>query len=357
MRPVPIYSSTSCWQTLYMPLVSICALTSQTTCVCVFLSIFRRHAGYQMDVSWGKILYYRRLHIRKWQPSIWKAVLPGRLCTAQAVLKQTGTVGVAMTCVSEIIYSLNRTDGSVMSQFFGIWLSSSCVAHLITSPLGYCSSHIFHSGFAMERSSKFLQVRYYRYLDLHSTRHWCCKLGTSTWSILWCYGILYVLWLFYHSNRCLILLGCWILPQFQVEQFVTAYLWVLISAVSMIILYGILFASIHRRFNIAHGIHWHNQPARDALDMESDDNRRIKAVANSMLLLVYYFYKLKVDFRIWNHFTAIPLFTFSASSQSLLLVGSISPIIGTLPNTNLPFFKLLVLSSGFRECSISSFSF
>ena len=58
----------------------------------------------------------------------------------------------------------------------------------------------------------------------------------------------------------------------------------------MIILYGIMFAIIHRWINIAHGIHWYNQPPRDALDMDSDDDKKIKAVANSMLLSVYFYF-------------------------------------------------------------------
>ena len=86
------------------------------------------------------------------------------------------------------------------------------------------------------------------------------------------------------------LLGCWILPQFQAERIVTEYIWVWLAGLFMIILYGIMFAIIHRWFNIAHGIHWHNQPVRDALDTESDDDKKIKAVANSMLLLVCFFF-------------------------------------------------------------------
>ena len=85
------------------------------------------------------------------------------------------------------------------------------------------------------------------------------------------------------------LLGCWILPQFQVERIVTEYLWIWLAGLSMIILYGIMFATIHRWFKMAHGIHWHNQSVGDALDTESDDEKKIKAVANSMLLLVYSF--------------------------------------------------------------------
>ena len=160
----------------------------------------------------------------------------------------------------------------------------------VFSPLGYCSSHIFHSGFAMERTSEFPQVCYYRYLDLCSTRHWYSKLGTSTWSILWCYGILYVFYGFLTLKSVyLILLGCWILPQYQAERIVTEYVWVWLAGLFMIILYGLIFAIIRRWINIAHGIRWHDQPHGDALDMDSDDDKKIKAVANSMLLLVYCF--------------------------------------------------------------------
>ena len=96
---------------------------------------------------------------------------------------------------------------------------------------------------------------------------------------------------FYHSNRRLIqvLLGCWILPQFQFERIVTEYIWLWLAGLFMIILYGIMFAIIHRWIKIAHGIQWLNQPAGDDLDIESDDDKKIKAVANSMLLLVYFY--------------------------------------------------------------------
>ena len=60
-----------------------------------------------MDVSWGEILYHQLRHIfdnHRYE----KAVLPGRLCIAQAVFKQVGIVGVAMTCVITFNYSLNK---------------------------------------------------------------------------------------------------------------------------------------------------------------------------------------------------------------------------------------------------------
>ena len=57
----------------------------------------------------------------------------------------------------------------------------------------------------------------------------------------------------------------------------------------MIILYGIMFSIIRGWLNIAHGIHWRNQPVIYALDIESDADKKIKAVANSMLLLVCFY--------------------------------------------------------------------
>ena len=209
-----------------------------------------------------------------WQASIWKAVSPGRLCNAQAVLKQIGIVGVSMTCVSEPIIPLTKSNRPVMRLVLWYLIEFKFIALQLTSPLGNCSSYIFYSGLAMERTSEFPQVCYYRYLGFCSIRHWHSKRGTSTWGILWYYGILYVVTAFYHSNRRLtILLGCWILPQFQAERIVTEYLWVWLAGLFMIIIYGIMLAIIHRWFNIAHGIHWLNQPARDALDVESDDKK------------------------------------------------------------------------------------
>ena len=99
----------------------------------------------------------------------------------------------------------------------------------------------------------------------------------------------------------LILLGCWILPQYQAERIVTEYVWVWLAGLFMIILYGIMFAIIRRWFNIAHGINWHNQLHRDALDMDSNDDKKIKSVANSMLLFVIFFCFIieRADFSSW----------------------------------------------------------
>jgi len=165
------------------------------------------------------------------------AVLPGRLCTAQAVFKQVGIVGVSMTSLAIALHTFSilvlRWRGPPNFPKYviiGIWAFT---AFNIGIP------NLVH-------------------------RHEVYYGVTGYW--------------------------CWILPQFQAERIVTEYLWVWLAGLFMIILYGIMFAIIHRWFNIAHGIRWHNQPFRDALDMDSDDDKKIKAVANSMLLLVFYYY-------------------------------------------------------------------
>ena len=81
-----------------------------------------------------------------------------------------------------------------------------------------------------------------------------------------------------------ILLGCWILPQYQAERIVTEYLWVWLSGLVMLILYGIMFAIIRGWLDINHGIHWYNQPHRGALNTDSDGDKKVKAIADSMLL-------------------------------------------------------------------------
>jgi hypothetical protein len=162
------------------------------------------------------------------------AVLPGRLCTTQAVFKQVGKVGVAMTSLAIAFHTFSilvlRWKGPPNFQKYiiaGIWVF---VAVVIGIP------NIVH------RNEAYYGITYRGY--------WC-----------------------------------WILPQYKLEQIATQYFWVWLAALFMIVLYGIMFAIIRRWFNIAHGIHWHNRPlrVRDALDLDSDDDKKIKAVANSML--------------------------------------------------------------------------
>ena len=72
--------------------------------------VLRKLTGYQMDVSWGEILYCQLRHIFD-NHQYEKAVLPGRLCNAQALFKQVGIVGVALTCVITSNYFLNESSG------------------------------------------------------------------------------------------------------------------------------------------------------------------------------------------------------------------------------------------------------
>ena len=258
-----------------------------------------------MDVSWGENLYCQLRHIFD-NHHYEKAVSPGRLCTTQAVFKQFGIVGVAMTCVIIINYSPNeRTDAHMMTPVLWYLIEFKFVAHLqLTS-------------FAL-RLLLFTHFLFW-FWDGEDLRIFPSMLlsvfGPLLQSTLvfptWYIGTKYIMVLrdtvcFFYGllsliSVYLILLGCWILPQYQAERIVTEYVWVWLAGLFMIILYGIMFAIIRRWFNIAHGINWHNQPYRDALDMDSNDDKKIKSVANSMLLFVIFFCFIieRADFSSW----------------------------------------------------------
>ena len=76
-----------------------------------------------MDVSWGENLYCQLRHIfDNHHDHYEKAVSPGRLCTTQAVFKQFGIVGVAMTCVITFNYSPNkRADADALVLTLVLW--------------------------------------------------------------------------------------------------------------------------------------------------------------------------------------------------------------------------------------------
>ena len=78
-------------------------------------------------------------------------------------------------------------------------------------------------------------------------------------------------------------LGCWIVEEFPVERIVTEYLWVWVSGFFMILLYGVMFAVIRRWFTISQTVRWSSQLYQNPLNIESEDDKRLKAVANSML--------------------------------------------------------------------------
>lgn len=178
----------------------------------------------------------------------------GRLCTTQAVLKQIGIVGVALTSSAIAFHTfcvlvLHWKEPPQLPKYVivGIWTLTALI-------LG--------SANAVHRN----EVYY------GPTQFWC-----------------------------------WITDEFKAEQIVTEYLWVWISGFSMIILYSIMFAVIHRWMNIAQGIHWYNQPHKGSLDVESDDDKKleIRAIANSMLYFpaVYIVCVIPNSLARWLYFT------------------------------------------------------
>ena len=81
------------------------------------------------------------------------------------------------------------------------------------------------------------------------------------------------------------LLGCWIISKFETERIVTEYLWVWLSGFFMITLYGIMFVSMRRHWFSTHGVQYNAAPYHtgSVLDVETDDDKSVKAIANSML--------------------------------------------------------------------------
>jgi len=200
------------------------------------------------------------------------AVLPGRMCTAQAIFKQIGIVGVSMTSLAIALHTFSvlvlRWRGPPNFPKYviiGIWAFTA---------FDIVIANVVH-------------------------RHEVYYGVTGYW--------------------------CWILPQFQAERIVTEYLWVWLAAFFMTILYGIMFAIIHQWINVAHGIQWYNQPPGDTLDMDSDDEKKIKAVANSMLLYpaVYILCFLPNTLSRWLYFEdlnkklALPPYQFTLFASSI----------------------------------------
>lgn len=85
-------------------------------------------------------------------------------------------------------------------------------------------------------------------------------------------------------------IGCWIEKPFKTEQVVTEYLWVWTAGVVMAILYTIMFVVIRGWFIIDNGVHWYKnyKPSYpNAPEVETDEEKQTKAIANLMLLYVF----------------------------------------------------------------------
>lgn len=68
---------------------------------------------------------------------------------------------------------------------------------------------------------------------------------------------------------------------------VTEYLWVWVAAGVMAILYTIMFAVMRGWFIIDNGIHWYkdyNPNDRGVEEVETEEEKEMKAIANLMLL-------------------------------------------------------------------------
>lgn len=82
--------------------------------------------------------------------------------------------------------------------------------------------------------------------------------------------------------------GCWILPNWRVEQIVTEYLWVWFSALSMLVLYTLMFCVMKGWISIGRGLGDplvvidSTEPPSPTSD-GAEQAKRTKAIANLML--------------------------------------------------------------------------
>ncbi|KAF8149493.1 hypothetical protein B0H34DRAFT_189084 [Crassisporium funariophilum] len=196
-------------------------------------------------------------------------ITEGSLCTAQAVLKQIGIVGVAMTSLAIAVHTfsilvLRWKAPRHISKYvvLGVWIFTALVIGIPN---------------AIHRNEKYYGP----------TGYWC-----------------------------------WIVPEFKTEQIVTEYLWVWIAGFSMAILYTIMFLVIRGWFIIDNGIHWHKtyEPVQEgAWEPETEEDKETKLIANSMLFYpaVYIFCVFPNSLARWLYFSKFDIpyqFTLFAST-------------------------------------------
>lgn len=179
-------------------------------------------------------------------------VLPGTLCTSQAILKQVGIVGVSITSLAIALHTF---------------------AVLVLHWKG----------------------------PRNFTKYVIIGIWTFVFVDIGIGNLVHRNEVYYGKNGY----WCWIVPKYEGAGIGTEYLWVWLAGFMMLILYGIMFAIIRRWINVAHGIHWKNQLPRNVLGTESDEDRKIKAVANSLLLYpaVYIFCVFPNSLSRWLYFT------------------------------------------------------
>ena len=86
-----------------------------------------------------------------------------------------------------------------------------------------------------------------------------------------------------------LLIGCWILPTHKTAQLMSQYLYMWSTAITMVILYGVMFLIMHGYVTVDDGIQWYKGKQRVAMDLSIDEeevDRESKKVAKKLLLCV-----------------------------------------------------------------------
>ncbi|KAF8971222.1 hypothetical protein BDZ97DRAFT_1914223 [Flammula alnicola] len=160
-------------------------------------------------------------------------ITEGHLCTAQAVVKQVGIVGVSVTSLAIALHTFSvlvlrwrAPRHATRIMIVGVWMFAALVIGIPN---------------AVHRHQ-----RYYGEIG-----YWC-----------------------------------WIIEEFRTEQIVSEYLWVWVAGFSMVILYTIMFIVMRGWFVIDNGVHWHknyNPSCPSVAEIETDEEKQTKVIATLML--------------------------------------------------------------------------
>jgi len=185
------------------------------------------------------------------------AITEGSVCTAQAVIKQVGSNGVALSSSAIAVYTF-------------------CVLVLRWTIPRY--------------TSKLVVVMIWIFTAL----------------------IIVIPYIPYRKERIYGNAGfwCWVRPDFKVLQLVTQYAWLWLAVILMAILYTIMFLVLRGWFIVDNGIwYWYENyvPRNGAPVEETEEERESKAIANMLLLypMVYLICIGPHSIARWLHFSGI----------------------------------------------------
>lgn len=186
----------------------------------------------------------------------------GSVCTAQAVIKQVGINGVALTSLAIAVHTF--------SILILRWRAPRHIAKFMVAGVWAFTALVVGIPYAIRRD----------HLYYGDTGFWC-----------------------------------WIVPEWRTEQIVSEYAWVWTAAIAMVVLYGIMFLVMRGFMKVGNSLHFQASQRRqrrsaggkeeDISESESDDEEEeMRAMANMLLFYpaVYIFCVLPNTITRWLYF-------------------------------------------------------